>query len=291
MLLNASDGSLVGRPFMQPYHHKDKAGRLSDGTRYMHFVFFCDTDTFVTPSDVTRYGFFVTEAAIRRCSSSKELILPTSRTEVANAMAIDASHEFKQPVCSHGYDGKFCQSCIDRYHKKGSHGDCTPCAPASTRSKWLQLLVAVGVVATILLLLKCCSCGRAPVGGCITEERWEKFRLFTVALFPSVKTLITYSQVTGQIGGVLHVQYPDLFAHWTHGMHDFFVIDVWSFFSVDCTFNWNSFYNTWVLHILAKPFLLLLAFPVSKFMYDHCRQDPQASQELRQNIWRVIFLC
>ena len=289
--VQGANRTLLGQPSKQSYHHKDTAGKISDGTRYMHFVFFCDTDTFVTPSDVTKYGYFVTESAILRCNSSKELILPTSRTEV-NTVAVANAEEGMSSVCSYGYDGKFCQSCINTYHKKGSHGNCTPCARTSTTTKLLQFLVPLSIVATVLLLLNCCSCGRVPVGGCITAERWRRVRLYTGALFPSVKTLITYSQVTGQIGGVLHVQYPDLFASWTHGMHDFFVIDVWSFVSVDCTFHWNSFYWTWGLHIVAKPLLLLLAFPFSKFLYDHCwMKEEQALQELWQNILRVTFLC
>eukprot|EP01047_Picozoa_sp_COSAG01_P041826 COSAG01_NODE_3614_length_5866_cov_4.599619_2_plen_1512_part_00 len=355
-------GNTVGVPTKQRFTHESGV----HGDRYFHFVFFCDADTAVTPADIVERGYFTTQEAIDRCNAT-ELILPVVAEDVDAVVKLGSSAVTASATCSLGYAGVFCESCMDSYHKQQSNGTCLPCSNSvSTPYRWWLVVLGIILAAIVMVLILCStSCvktalrdpntlGGAAMGGragrqqafddimqrqlssqrsiccgCVTEERWRRVRLLVMSLFPSVKTLITYYMVTGQLGSVLHVRYPIIFSSATSYLHNFVVVDVWSFFSVDCNLHWGSFQNAWILHIVAKPVLLLL-LPVIKFVYDwykerSLKKDMEhwraslagldggerkqlvekldeaqelvehlhgtASQGLVQNIIRVIFLC
>lgn len=290
-------GQKMGKPRKQQFTHS--SGERASG--YMHFVFFCDADTAVTPADIVERGYFTTQKAIGRCNNT-DLILPVVTEEVDAVVLMDSE---AGATCAQGYTGAFCESCIHAFHKQKSAGACVSCWQGAQKYQWWMICVGIILfIIVVVVLLICCNTtcktalrdpntlGGATIGGsaarqrasqgvmqrqdsslrtccygCVTEGRWRKIRLLIRSLFPSVKTLITYYMVTGQLGHVLHVQYPIIFSTATSYFHSFVVIDVWSLLSVECDLHWNTFKAAWILRIVAKPGLLLL-LPVFKFVYD-----------------------
>ena len=100
--------------------------------------------------------------------------------------------------CSFGYEGPMCDGCIEGYGMSPSR-ECKPCGGTGYTTQSL-LLLAVIIVAI-------------AVGFYIMARFWIAFPLkhFARCAFQPGRILITYSQVTSQLGDVLDFQYPGVF--------------------------------------------------------------------------------
>ena len=100
--------------------------------------------------------------------------------------------------CSLGYQGYLCQTCADGYGMTSSRL-CEPCADTGFTTKSLLTLLAIVAVVTLV------------VG--IGIKYWRKFpfKLAVRCAFQPMRIIITYAQVTSQLGDVLSFQYPPAF--------------------------------------------------------------------------------
>eukprot|EP01043_Picozoa_sp_COSAG02_P028716 COSAG02_NODE_1754_length_11053_cov_1.832390_2_plen_275_part_00 len=101
--------------------------------------------------------------------------------------------------CTLGYQGYLCQTCAKGYGMVVSQR-CEPCAEAGFTTRSLIILLAI--IASITLV----------VGMGI--KHWHKFpfKLAVRCAFQPIRIVITYAQVTSQLGDVLSYQYPAAFA-------------------------------------------------------------------------------
>ena len=101
--------------------------------------------------------------------------------------------------CAVGYEGYLCQTCSEGYGMKPSQR-CEPCAGAGFTAK--SLLILLVIVASVTLV----------VGVGIRYWRKFPFKLAVRCAFQPMRIVITYAQVTSQLGDVLSFQYPPAFA-------------------------------------------------------------------------------
>eukprot|EP01043_Picozoa_sp_COSAG02_P018545 COSAG02_NODE_868_length_16360_cov_12.608204_8_plen_1642_part_00 len=108
------------------------------------------------------------------------------------------AHPSTPGECSLGYQGYLCQTCADGYGMMPSRL-CEPCAGTGFTTKSLLTLLAIIVVMTLV------------VG--IGIKYWRKFpfKLAVRCAFQPMRIVITYAQVTSQLGDVLSFQYPPAF--------------------------------------------------------------------------------
>ena len=92
--------------------------------------------------------------------------------------------------CALGYEGKLCDTCIDGYGMDPSR-ECAPCAGTGYTPESFTLLgIILGALALLTVIL---------------AKVWKAFPLkhFPRCAFQPGRILITYSQVTSQLGDVL----------------------------------------------------------------------------------------
>lgn len=323
------DGYIVHRPALSsaalPVANVTGHCRGHRLTRRIHAAFLCEADISVTPSDVSEYGYFTNAMANRRCNcvSASNMSCP-SRLPV-KLMAGPSAASATKDTCAQGYDGKFCLSCESvkqRYWvPPGSHKtqECQLCKENDYCEvdgvRWCLLsfpfLAIAGAVCFALLrrrriaragqvLLSMRSSGspRSPRPVDVEPTNWSllglsshQLAILRAVLFPPIKILITYAQVTGQLTHVLHVQYPNNFTSmisWTRP-----ILDIWSFFfSADCA-GFSSFYSRWLLRVVVQPaFLCVLVWLL--YAIEHVglySTQRQAKDDRTQNLLRAIFLC
>eukprot|EP01043_Picozoa_sp_COSAG02_P003592 COSAG02_NODE_89_length_38500_cov_61.646910_4_plen_2440_part_00 len=101
-------------------------------------------------------------------------------------------------TCAAGYTGYLCDSCSDGYGMSPDRA-CEPCSGAGYTSQSLLVLLA--------------TLGGVAFGTCVLGKVWKSFPLKHLArcAFQPGRILITYSQVTSQLGDVLDFRYPGIF--------------------------------------------------------------------------------
>ena len=90
-----------------------------------------------------------------------------------------------------------------------------------------------------------------------TERQSRLLRKLARLLFQPIKILLTFAQVLGALGSVLHLQMPD-FMRSIADAAKAFVFDVRSFIQLEC---WTAveFYALWLFKVFVVPMVLLLA--------------------------------
>jgi hypothetical protein len=85
------------------------------------------------------------------------------------------------------------------------------------------------------------------------SPRW----LFTRLVFQPLKILLSYAQVLGSLGSVLHLELPP-FMDTVHDIARAFIFDVQAIVQLDC---WSSvqFYTLWLIKVVAIPMASMLA--------------------------------
>jgi hypothetical protein len=129
-------------------------------------------------------------------------------------------------LCGHGYVGALCLSCIAEYHHVGDQ--CEECGSrGASPSFWIVLVVVGGIPC----LATCYACRnayeekkRVKSGDVADEVEHEggyavyfcpghihQVRVALRSAFQPFRILVTYMQVTSQVGPVLRIKFPDLF--------------------------------------------------------------------------------
>eukprot|EP01043_Picozoa_sp_COSAG02_P054804 COSAG02_NODE_6264_length_3694_cov_140.769402_2_plen_841_part_00 len=183
-------------------------------------------------------------------------------------------------TCANGREGLFCQSCQRGFHT--IHGQCLQCERATLFTTPLAIvsLLAVAVYAWYKLSGQDShveaesgsglhvgnrSPTENPLGDALVEvsDQGAKhavrghqqfisgFGIVLRAAFQPLRMVVTWAQITSQIGSVLHLHYPPVFAGAVDALR--FLQDVFSvFLDVECA-GLAGFESQWLVKVIAIP--------------------------------------
>jgi hypothetical protein len=183
-------------------------------------------------------------------------------------------------MCAPGYEGYMCGECTEGFGKN-SKQECETCAESGFT--WATL----GGMAAMI--------GGAMLGLGLIGLVWGKFPLKHVVRCAAQPTriLITYSQVTSQLGDVLDFQYPGLFGSVIDALRP--IMDVWGLLfralgPSEC-FGLQGFTSRWLLRVVGLP-LIMSTFVLIIFVI-HCRKRNAAYAKVQAsgNFFFVVFFC
>ena len=102
-------------------------------------------------------------------------------------------------ACATGYKGAVCDGCAEGYGMDSGTRKCKPCE--GTGYTWDALLLLIGIIVVV-----------TAISGVLAKV-WKAFPLKHLlrCAFQPVRILITYSQITSQLGDVLDFSYPGMF--------------------------------------------------------------------------------
>jgi hypothetical protein len=261
----------------------------------VHYAYFCDEDTAVTPTDMQDFKYFTDKPANDRCKNAEQSVVLAVRHVTARP---EGEQGDTSERCSVGYAGRFCRSCNDspdqdgsRYYRPPGKDRCVKCA-AKDSVNWIAvsiplvcLLLSVGYAVTRCFRKKT----RESESLVEQKKRCANMPMFRVALFPLVKILITYAQVTGQLSHVLHVIYPPTFSRSVSSFK--WLLDFWSLFISPECMGFGSFWAKWVLRIVGQPLLFCVIVQIIYVLERSWGETAkQASENWWQNILRALFL-
>ena len=299
--------------------------KLPPQDRSVYHAFLCDADTAVTPTDISKNGYFTNDAADSRCNhncTSGRCNVTMPGRSVQTAEILNRKQQLQDTSrCSFGYAGEFCQSCDHGFFqvRKGHVSTCEPCADEKTACVvkclnlcYLSMLVGLFALPMLYGFVKCCA-------GCCTKRdpseqqtfnnrttlilleqqntrrvvccSMEFVRVLKAATFPAIKILITYAQVTGQLSHVLHVQYPPKFSRGVDFVKP--LLDFWSvFFRPDCN-GLGSFGSRWWMRVVGQPMLFLAVVELIYYItwLGGYANQSDAKKARTQNRLRAGFLC
>ena len=146
--------------------------------------------------------------------------------------------------CNEGYKGKLCSTCVENYGMSPSRA-CEPCDNSGYTMKSMMVLMAM-----ILSIAVICY---------IVSRFWKAFTLkhFARCAFQPGRIVITYSQVTSQLGDVLDFTYPPLFGSVIDALRP--IMDLWGLLfralgPSEC-FGIQGFASKWLLRVIGLPLI------------------------------------
>eukprot|EP01043_Picozoa_sp_COSAG02_P054694 COSAG02_NODE_6232_length_3710_cov_3.154528_3_plen_878_part_00 len=228
-------------------------------------------------------------------------------------------------ACAAGYSGYFCQSCAIGYHTVGHQ--CQPCASFSYMRLLLvatTLGVAYGVsrsrqTSRQLRLSKCFEISREPhqtnadsmgenlIDNPVVVERQSEIsdackldesvhrpgkfqsraRVVYNAMFQPMRMVVTWAQITSQVGSVLNVHYPPMFRSAVQALS--FLRDLSSiFFDAECV-GLSGFVSQWLTKVVATPLMGVLGI-VCIYLCRRRRSVTQAWRDTKSYLFGCTFL-
>ena len=126
-------------------------------------------------------------------------------------------------------------------------------------------------------------------------KSWKAFswKHFARCSFQPGRILITYSQITSQLGDVLEFKYPGIFGAMIEAMRP--VMDAWGLVfralgPTEC-FGLAGFQSKWMLRVIGSP-LFFGALIATKHMYDrHHDGRTAAAKKTRGFCFLAIYIC
>ena len=179
--------------------------------------------------------------------------------------------------CSLGYQGFLCQTCAEDYGMMPSRL-CEPCAGTGFTTKSLLILVAIIVGVTLV------------VGTGIKYWRKLPFKLGVRCAFQPMRIVITYAQVTSQLGDVLSFEYPPAFAAIVDAIRP--IMDVWGLLfralgSSEC-FGLIGFTSKWTLRVVVLPMILSLIV-ATVYCIEKGSNPAKAGSHAKGNLFFAVF--
>ena len=187
--------------------------------------------------------------------------------------------------CQQNYTGFLCESCAPGYERVDGDSDrgCQACSPSATMTWAVVVAIAAfgAVVAKIRhRLARAIAPNAALVANVLAVGRsaWQPIRI-----------VVSYAQVTSQVGASLNVQYPPAFTSIANQLADLLdVVD--GVLGIECL-GLNGFHTQWVTQVVAFP-LGLAAVALGIFAVERLRSSRDtARKHLAGNIFFVTFLC
>ena len=225
------------------------------------------------PAAVATYAYHV---SVFRCHSDMEIAQKRCPGSDASS-GLRIRRLQSDDLCAPGYRGYMCGECTDGFGMN-TNQECEPCEEAGFT--WATLGAIVLMIACAFLVLG------------VISLVWVKFPLQHVVRCAAqpLRILITYSQVTSQLGDVLDFNYPGLFAAVIDTLRP--IMDVWSLLfralgPSEC-FGLQGFTARWLLRVVALP-LILGAFVLMVFAFQYCRRGAAyAKASARTNAFFVV---
>ena len=157
---------------------------------------------------------------------------------------------------------------------------CEPCAKTGYNLRSLLIVSAV-VVGMI-------------VATAVTIRYWQMFpgKHAMRCAFQPVRIVITYAQVTSQLGDVLNFKYPPFFSAVIDAIRP--VMDVWSLLfrvlgSSEC-FGLVGFRSRWLLRVVVLPVMLSLVVLIA-YCFDRRHNPDKARLHAKSNMFFAVFFC
>ena len=182
----------------------------------------------------------------------------------------------EDPQCNTGYTGIICGECSDGYGM--SNNECIPCE--DTGFTWGSLFVLIVALAGILLLLL------------LVGRKWKTFPLKHVIRCSAqpLRMLITYSQVTSQLGDILDFQFPGLFGDVIEFLRP--LIDLWGLLfralgPSEC-FGLGGFSSRWFLRVTGLPGIMSLVVVIICCVHMRIRDRTEAISAAKSNMAFVV---
>lgn len=183
--------------------------------------------------------------------------------------------------CAEGYKGQLCGECAEDFGMSTANV-CEPCGENTTAAVIGIFFASLAAIAGLLTLI---------------GKLWSRFplkHLLRCSVQP-LRILITYSQVTSQLGDVLDIQYPNIFGSVIEFLKPF--MDVFSllFRAVgpsEC-FGIQGFNSRWFLRVIGLPAVLSVFVGIA-FVWDRYVSrppNPHAAVNLKSNCFFAIFFC
>ena len=181
--------------------------------------------------------------------------------------------------CNIGYTGIICGECSEGFGMRNS--ECVPCDDVGYN--WQSFLVLLAVVVCVF------------VAFFLLGKKWRNFPLKHVIRCSAqpLRMLITYSQVTSQLGDILDFNFPGLFGDVIEFLRP--LIDLWGLLfralgPSEC-FGFAGFNSRWYLRVLGLPgmmsFVVFIIYLVQLKMRDHV----EAMGAAKSNFAFVVFFC
>ena len=183
-------------------------------------------------------------------------------------------------VCAYGYEGQVCDGCIEGYGMSPSR-ECEPCEGTGYTTQ--SLLVLVGILVGTFVI------------AAIMASLWKAFSLKHLArcAFQPGRILITYSQITSQLGDVLDFQYPGVFGDVIEALRP--IMDLWGLLfralgPSEC-FGLKGFLSRWLLRVVGLP-AMIGGIILCYYGYDRCKNGVSAANtNAKSHIFFGIFFC
>eukprot|EP01047_Picozoa_sp_COSAG01_P029060 COSAG01_NODE_1979_length_8743_cov_18.850069_6_plen_1614_part_00 len=181
--------------------------------------------------------------------------------------------------CAPGYRGFVCGKCAEDFGM--SSNVCEPCDDVGY--SWGSFFSLVGMILGAVVFIFAFS------------KIWRTFALKHVLRCSAqpLRILITYSQVTGQLGDILDFQFPGLFGDvidFLQPLMDLFGLLFRALGPSEC-FGISGFNSRWFLRVLGMPGIMSL-FVFGIFLVQlvfHGRED--AANSAKSNLFFVVFFC
>jgi hypothetical protein len=129
----------------------------------------------------------------------------------------------------------------------------------------------------------------AQRGSSDRQRRTREYWTLAQAAAQPVRILISFAQIVGQLGQVLHVKYPPLITRAISWLRPL-LADIWDLFiHLDCI-GFGDAYTKFVLYVFALP-LVFLAAVLVVYLWQRRRNPAEAREQLSSNVFIVVFLC
>jgi hypothetical protein len=200
------------------------------------------------------------------------------------------------------------QVCAEGYARGGVR--CTRCAGSAQASFGTAVVVALLALGALLLLRTRRQTVATQLPPGILEQIWTdanplsssegptepmgpgwraQLLLFAQAAAQPARILVSFAQIVGQLGQVLHVEYPPLVTRAIAVLRPL-LADVWGLlFRLDCV-GLHGAYARFVLYVFALPLVFLVAVGL-RFLWQRRRTPAEAKEQLLSNVFVVVFLC
>lgn len=230
-------------------------------------------------------GFtFATTASSRRALAEDDVLLAFRCHDVLSTAAKRCPAGMQPGTCAEGYEGTFCGSCAAGYGMSASQ-ECEPCGDSGWGA-WQSVTTIIALPAIVGTILY------------VASKYWLKFSLkhLARAAFQPFRILITYSQVTAQLGDVLDFNFYSICPYFSDVMNIVKpLMDVWGLFfralgPSEC-FGLQSYTQMWALRVFGLPCVIFVLGFLAYLNNVHRKGREVARTTAKTHGFMGIFFC